>query len=235
MDYKLERKDGLYYFCDENGKMHGEGYLQAEEFKNGIARVKKQDGLMYCINENFVTTSPGYDYVYTKDYGYFGGVTNKGGTASEEVLLDSKGKKMHDGSFNDIEVYRMGRYEFYLIEQPEGDFYIADSNFNRLTKHKEYESKWEVVKEQLDPIKKYLEGQEDVYDLPDKCFEGFKLDVILDNEKKQYEYLIRMTHTEEQRNQVRQDCVAKADYVKSKALDMYNNNEQDKFLDMDLF
>lgn len=71
MKYKviLNSKDKLFYFCDNEGNLYGEGYKLANYFdSNGLAPVKdKEDNLWYFINSEFKKVSEGYMIVFAFD------------------------------------------------------------------------------------------------------------------------------------------------------------------------
>ena len=98
MKYKvvLNSKDKLFYFCDNEGNLYGDGYKLANHFgSNGLAPVKdKEDNLWYFINSDFKKVSEGYFIVFAFDGNDKAMVVD---TNHLWYYIDNRGNKISNG------------------------------------------------------------------------------------------------------------------------------------------
>ena len=86
--------DNFYYINTKGEKAFDKEFVEAEDFKNGIAWVKDEDDLYYCIDTN---GDPAFDDKELKFDGYvedFVDGVAKVYMDSEEIYIDRRGRRI---------------------------------------------------------------------------------------------------------------------------------------------
>ena len=122
MQFKIVNK-GLnanvkYYFQGPDGKLYGEGYDDARDFKDGYAAVKK-GGKWYFVNEDFTLYGEGYDDARDFKDGY--AAVKKG---SKWYFVD-KGFRLYGEGYDEAYDFRGG----YGVVQTRGYLYFVNKDF----------------------------------------------------------------------------------------------------------
>ena len=115
-----------------------------------------------------------------------------------------------------------------LVRKQDDLYYFIDEDFNTINEKGLPRSKVEYyLNLVVPPDMVSLDGiSESLYFLPDCLFGGSYLNAIMEIEKRLYEYNIRMTNNDEEREIVYKYFEDRAEYIKGKALDLFNDQKQ---------
>jgi hypothetical protein len=262
MKYEVVSKSVKYYYKGEDGNLYGEGYPYATDFTpNGLAIVRKEaKGKEYYINEKFEIVSEGYKLAYSFESNGLAMVLKEDGKyyyINEKFETVSEGyRRTRNFSSNGLAVVEKADGKYYYInekcetisegykdatgfneeglasvQKANGKWYIINDKFELVGS---FDSEWNRKSEEEFRFDLYLDGELEVYDLPDEFFAGEYLDKLIENEKKVYEYLINMASTKDQMKKVKSDCVAKSDYIKGRAYEIDREKNKEKYQETEM-
>ena len=214
-------KTKIWYYIDSNGKTITDGYYKLGDFaSNGLAVVRKTDCNEYYINEKFETVSEGY--IWACPFGSNGLAVVK----KEDGLcyyINEKCETVSEGYKDATDFNEEG---LARVRKTNGKMYLINENLETVGS---VDSKGNRKSEEEFIFDLYLDGEIEVYSLPDECFTWEYLDKLIKNEKKVYEYLINMASTEEQMKKVQSDYESRADYIKGRAYEKDREKNKEKY------
>jgi actin-related protein len=188
--------------------------------ENGFAKVEKEDGLFYYINSELETVSEGYRCACDFSSNGFAIAKKEDGKwyyINEKFETVSKGYKFAE-DFNEEGLAS--------VQKANGKRYLINDKFELVGS---FDAQGEIMSEEEFRFDLYLDGELEVYDLPDEIFAGEYLDKLIKNEKKVYEYAINMASTEEQKVKVQSDYESRADYVRGRAYEIDREKNKEKY------
>ncbi len=150
-DYKYDKyregfnivyEKGQYYFIDEDFKLHGEGYDDANNFRGGFAAVKK-GGKWYYVDKNFELHGEGYD-----DVDYFSGGFAKVKKDGKWYYVD-KNFELHGEGYDDADYFSGG----FAVVKKGGDKYTINENFERIKRNNQIMEDVDYLQEAKDDVK----------------------------------------------------------------------------------
>ena len=222
----VKKEDWKWYYINEKFETVSEGYLMAHPFRsNGLAIVFKEDGKFYYINEKFETVSKEFTKVKADSFASNGLAVGR----KEDGLYYYFNEKFETLSEGYKDAKGFNEEGFAEVQKANGKRYLINNKFELVGS---FDSKGNRKSEEEFRFDLYLDGEIEVYDLPDECFTEEYLDKLIENEKKVYEYLINMASTEEQMKKVKSDYESRADYIKGRAYEIDREKNKEKYLGM---
>ena len=201
----VKLQNGRWAYRDVNGNLSKEEYREAESYSDGF-------GLVWLINGKCayrdVDGNLSKEYMWAEPYiNGFGKVELERG---KYVYRDVNGNLSE--KFRYIYPYEDG-FGLVQLENEEYAYRDIDGNLFNLSEHKK--------------IKRFWNGEVDVYDLEDGVFASDKLLALTIKKVKDNAHrFIKLTQTDEQLESVRRNYQKAMEYVLTKAYDIRLTNEQ---------